>query len=112
MLESTDAKVYAINHTRQMQEMRKVGGLRVNTFVRLRKVFATGRPRIEVEELGTAESILENRGYLRQTAQQLLRKGITPAAEGWNGWLGCYQRAVHGAANELRRERDGISIDR
>ena len=34
MLESTDAKVYAINHTRQMQEMRKAGGLRVNTFVR------------------------------------------------------------------------------
>jgi len=112
MLESTDARVYAINHTRQMQEMRKVGGLRVNTFVRVRKVFATGRPRIEVEELGTAESILENRGYLRQTAQQLLRKGITPAEDGWNGWLGCYQRAVHGAANELRRERDGISIGR
>src|SRR6202044_1220141 len=47
MMESTDARVYAINHTRQMREMRKVGGLRVNTFVRLRKVFATGRPRIE-----------------------------------------------------------------
>ena len=112
MLESTDAKVYAINHTRQMQEMRKVGGLRVNTFVRLRKVFATGRPRIEVEELGTAESILENRVYLRQTAQQLVRKGITPVDGGWNGWLGCYQRAVREAANELRTERDGISIGR
>jgi len=112
MLESTDAKVYAINHTRQMQEMRKVGGLRVNTFVRLRKVFGAGRLRIEVEELGTAESILENRGYLRQTAQQLLRKGITPVEDGWNGWLGRYQRAVHGAANESRRERDGIGIGR
>jgi type IV secretory pathway VirD2 relaxase len=112
MLESTDARVYAINHTRQMQEMRQVGGLRVNTFVRLQKVYAAGRPSIEVEELGTAESILENRGYLRQTAQQLLRKGITPAEDGWNGWLGCYQRAVRGAANDLRRERDGISIGR
>src|SRR6202034_29446 len=70
MLESTDARVYAINHTRQMQEMRKVGGLRVNTFLRLRKAFGAGRPRIEVDELGTAEGILENQGYLRQTAQQ------------------------------------------
>jgi hypothetical protein len=115
MLESTDARVYAINHTRQMQEMRKVGGLRVNTFVRLRKVFAAGRSRIEIEELGTAESILDNRGYwgyLRQTAQQLVRKGITPAEDDWNGWLGRYQRAIHGAANELRRERDGIAIGR
>ena len=56
MLESTDARVYAIKHTRQMQEMRQAGGLRVNTFVRLRRVFAAGRPRIEVEELGTAET--------------------------------------------------------
>jgi hypothetical protein len=115
MLESTDARVYAINHTRQMQEMRNVGGLRVNTFVRLRKVFAAGRSRIEIEELGTAESILDNRGYwgyLRQTAQQLVRKGITPAEDDWNGWLGRYQRAIHGAANELRRERDGIAIGR
>jgi len=112
MLESTDAKVYAINHTRQMLEMRRAGGLRVNAFVGLRKVFATVRPRIEVEELGTAESILQNRGYLRQAAQQLIRKGITPAEDGWNGWLGRYQRAVHGAANESRRERDGIDMGR
>jgi hypothetical protein len=112
MLESTDARVYAINHTRQMQEMRQLGGLRVNSFIRLRKVFAAGRPRIEMEELGTADSILENRGYLRQTAQQLVRKGITPVDGGWNGWLGCYQRAVQGAANELPRERDRTSIGR
>ena len=44
MLESTDAKVYAINHTRQMQEMRKVGGLRVNAFVRLRRFLVAGGP--------------------------------------------------------------------
>jgi hypothetical protein len=51
------------------------GGLRVNQFVRFRRVLAAGRPRIEVEELGSAESILEDRGYLRQTVQQLARKG-------------------------------------
>jgi len=112
MLEATDATVYAIYHTRQMQEMRNAGGLRVNTFARLRRVFAGGRPRIEVEELGSAESILENRGYLRQAAQQLSRKGITPAEDGWAGWLGRYQRAVSRAAEELRRDREPASICR
>ena len=104
MLESTDAKVYAIYHTRRMQEMRNAGGLRVNEFVRFRKVFAGGRPSIEAEELGSAESILENRVYLRQTVQQMARKGITPVEEGWAGWLGRYQQAVARAADELQRE--------
>jgi hypothetical protein len=112
MLESTDAKIYAINHTRQMQEMRNAGGLRVDTFVRLHALFAGGRRRVEVEELGTAESILENRGYLRQTAQHILGKGVTPAEDGWNGWLGRYQRAVKQAANELRAQRRAIGVER
>jgi len=112
MLESTDAKVYAIYHTRQMQEMRNAGGLRVNTFVRLRKVFAGGRPRIEVEELGSAESVLENRNYLRQTVQQLARMGITPLAEGWGGWLGRYQQAVSRAADEAQRDPAAVSRSR
>jgi hypothetical protein len=103
MLESIDARVYAINHTRRMQEMRNAGGLRVNQFVRFHKVLAAGRPRIEVDELGSAESILEDRGYLRQTVQQLARKGITPVEEGWAGWLGRYQQAVVRASDELRR---------
>ncbi len=110
MLESTDAKVYAINHTRQMQEIRATGGLRVNTFIRLRRVFAGGRSRIEVEELGTAEKILENRGYLRQTARQLVRKGIMPPEGRWGGWLGRYQQAVKRVADELRQERSPAGI--
>ena len=112
MLESTDAKVYAINHTRRMQEMRNAGGLNVNQFVRFRKVLAAGRPRIEVEELGSAESILEDRVYLRQTVQQLARKGITPMEEGWAGWLGRYQQAVARASDKLRRERPVVGRSR
>jgi type IV secretory pathway VirD2 relaxase len=112
MLESTDAKVYAIYLTRQMQEMRHAGRLRVNTFVRLRKVFAGGRSRIEIEELGSAESILENRGYLRQTVQRLARKGALPVQEGWGGWFGRYQRAVSRAADEARREQEAVNRSR
>jgi type IV secretory pathway VirD2 relaxase len=112
MLESTDAKVFAINHTRRMQEIRNAGGLRVNQFVRFRKVLAAGRPRIEVEEIGSAENILEDRGHLRQTAQRLARKGITPVEEGWAGWLGRYQQAVVKASDELRREPPVIGRSR
>jgi hypothetical protein len=111
MVESTDAKIYVINHTRQMQGMRNAGGLKVDTFVRLHMV-AAGRPRVAVEELGTSESILENRGYLRQTVQQLLRKGITPVEDGWNGWPGKYQRAVNRTASEVRSERRVTGLER
>jgi len=110
MLESTDAKVYAIDHTRQMQELRGAGGLRVNAFVRLEKVFGGGRPKITVEELGTADSILENRGYLRQAAKRVASKGATPSEQDWAGWLGRYQHALNRAANEFRSEDRGLGI--
>jgi hypothetical protein len=109
MLESTDAKIYAISHTRAMQEMRHAGGLRVNTVVRLRKVFAAGRSKIEVEELGSAESILEDRTYLRQAAGRFARKGMRPPAVNYGGWLGRYHHALNRAADELRREQLDIS---
>jgi len=112
MLESTDAKIYAIYHTRQMQEMRNSGRLRVNTFVRLQKVFVGGRPKIDVEELGSAESILENRSYLWQMVQQRSRMEIAPAAGGWAGWLGQYQQAISRTAEDLRRERAAMNISR
>jgi hypothetical protein len=105
MLESTDSRVYAISHTKHMQEMRGAGGLRVNTFVRLHRMHSQGHSRIEVEELGTAESILKDRTYLRQTAQRLIRKGIMPAEDGWGGWLGRYQQAVKRAVDSLCRGR-------
>ena len=112
MLESTEGKVCAINHTRRMQEMRNAGRLQVNSFVRLRTVSAVGRSRVEVDELGTAESILENRGFLRETAQRLLRKGITPAEDGWTGWLGRYQHALSRAVNDLAPEQRELGISR
>jgi hypothetical protein len=112
ILESTDAKVYVINHTRRMQQMRNAGRLQVNSFVSLRTVFVAGRSRLDVDELGNAESILENRGHLRETAQRLLRKGIMPGEEGWGGWLGRYQRALTQAAKELGPREHDIGITR
>jgi type IV secretory pathway VirD2 relaxase len=112
MLESTDAKVYAINHTRRMQQMRNAGRLQVNSFVRLSTVVAGGRPGVEIDELGTAETILENRGYLRETVQRLSRKGITPVEGGWSGWFGRYQRVLSRASKDLAAGERNIGVDR
>jgi type IV secretory pathway VirD2 relaxase len=112
MLESTEGKVYAINHTRRMQQMRNAGQLQVNSFVRLQTVVAAGRYRVEIEELGDAESILKNRGHLRETAQRLLRKGIVPGEEGWSGWLGRYQCALSRAAKDLGTEERDLGVGR
>jgi hypothetical protein len=112
ILESTEAKVYVINHTRRMQQMRNAGRLQVNSFVSLRTVFVAGRSRLDVDELGNAESILENRGHLRETAQRLFRKGIMPGEEGWGGWLERYQRALTQAVKELEPREQNIGITR
>jgi hypothetical protein len=73
--------------------------------VRLRKVYSEGHPLINIDELGDSESILRNKAYLRETAQQLIRRGMVPQEEGWNGWLGRYQKAVAEAAIPPERPR-------
>ena len=69
--------------------------------MRLRKLFAEGHPSLKIDELGDSESILRNKGYLRETAQRLIRRGIVPQEDGWNGWLGRYQKALCEAAMTL-----------
>lgn len=114
MLEGTDGRVHYVYYTPEMEAARSQGGLRTNSFVRIRKLFAEGYPVLEIDELGDSESILRNRPYLRETAQRLVRRGIVPQEDGWNGWLGRYQKALCDAAmtldgqnrsNERKRER-------
>ena len=101
MLEGTDGQVHYVYYTPELEAARSQGGLRTNSFVRLRKLFAEGHPSLKVDELGDSESILRNKGHLRDTAQRLIRRGIVPQEDGWNGWLGRYQRAVSEAAATL-----------
>ncbi len=61
---------------------------------RIRKLFTEGHPVLEIDELGDSESFLRNKRYPRETAQQLVRSGIVPQEDGWNGWLGRYQKAL------------------
>ena len=104
MLEGTDGQVHYVYYTPELEAARSQGGLRTNSFVRLRKLFAEGHPALKVDELGDSESILRNKGYLRETAQRLIRRGIVPQEDGWNGWLGRYQKAVAEAATIPERQ--------
>src|ERR1039458_6954686 len=105
MLEGTDARIHHVSYTPEMQAARSRGRLRTNSFVRLRKVFTDGRPAVEIDEMGDSEAILRNKGHLRETAQRLIRRGIIPQEDGWNGWLGRYQKALSDNATALEYER-------
>ncbi len=104
MLEGTDAKVHLIHYTPEMEEARSRGGLRTNSFARLRKLFVDGSPALEVNDMGDSESILKNQAHLKQTARQLIQRGIMPTEDGWGGWLGRYQAALRQSAQRLEQE--------
>jgi type IV secretory pathway VirD2 relaxase len=112
MLEATDARVHYVCYTPEIEEARSRGGLRTNSFVRLRKLFSEGRPVLEIDDLGDSESILRNKRHPRETAQRLIRRGVVPQNDGWNGWLGRYQKALEETAITLERQRQEKEVER
>jgi Protein of unknown function (DUF3363) len=104
MLEGTDARFHYVCYAPEMEAARNRGGQRTNSFVRLRKLFAEGRPVLEIDELGDAELILHNKLHLRETAQRLIQRRIIPKDEGWAGWLDRYQKALEETAITLERQ--------
>jgi hypothetical protein len=90
-----------------MEEARSLGGLKTNSFVRLRKLSADGRLRIEIEDFGNAEAVLSNRSLLREKAAALRQQGVGPTEAGWGGWLGRYEKALC----EVEAERSFIGRD-
>jgi len=89
-----------------MEQLRADGGLRTNSFLRLRKLVANGKPVLSVQDFGDSEKVLKNRALLRENARGLLKHGVTPTEVGWGGWLGRYQASLVEAAKEIQnRER-------
>ena len=62
--------------------------------------------------MGDSEAILRNKRHLRETAQRLIRRGIVPQEDGWNGWLGRYQKALRDAAITAGRHRRAKETER
>jgi type IV secretory pathway VirD2 relaxase len=111
MLEGTDAKVYFINYSREIEEARSRGDLRTNSFVRLRKLSLDGALTLDVSDLGDAEQLLTNPRHLGEEARELLKRGIMPTEDGWGGWLGKYQAGLCKTAREIE-ERKGRNLAR
>jgi hypothetical protein len=105
MLEGTDGQVYHFYRTPEMEELRSQRGLKANSFIRLRK-FSTARgPVVEIKDMGDSEAILSNKAHLSETVREITKRGVTPKDEGWNGWLGHYQKALVDTAFELEQEK-------
>jgi hypothetical protein len=82
ILEGTDGQVHYVYYTPELEAVPSQGGLRANSFVRLRKLSSEGHPLLKIDELGDSESILRNKGYLRESAQRLIRRGLVPQRRG------------------------------
>ncbi len=112
MLEGTDGQVHYVYYTQELEAARSQGGLRTNSFLRLRKLIAEGHLSLQIEDLGDSELILRNKGYLRETARHLIRRGIVPQEDGWSGWLGRYQKALGETATTVDGERPAKGKER
>jgi type IV secretory pathway VirD2 relaxase len=109
MLESTDAKVYFVHYTPEIEEARSRGELRVNSFVRMRNFSVSTAGLLDIQDLGNAQTLLTNRQYFTNAAKNLLKQGIMPTEDGWGGWLGRYQAALVRSANaSTQRSREAL----
>jgi len=106
MLEATSAKVLYIPYTREMEEARSRGGLKINSFTRLLRTCLDEEPVTAIQDLGGAENFLKNRRLLRERIQAMRSNCVGPAVEGWAGWLGRYQKAV---STEYERSLENAS---
>jgi hypothetical protein len=55
--------------------------------------------------MGDSEAILSNKAHLRETAREMIRRGVDPQDRGWNGWLGRYQKVLVDTAFALEQEK-------
>jgi len=119
LLEGTDARVHYVPYTPEIEDARGRGQLRANSFVRLRQLFIEGKPSMEVEDLGSADEVINNERHLREGARYFHARGVRPVEDGFGGWLGRYQAALASAFGDIEEGmkakqtlRDNIRLDR
>jgi hypothetical protein len=98
MLESTDGRLLMIRHTPELEEARSRGKMRPDQFVRLEKRFTDGKPKLEVQDFGKADTILRDKEHFAARA----RIARSPDLR-WGGWLGQYQSALRNARVSAER---------
>ncbi len=104
MLESTNAKVYFVHCSPEIEEARSRGDLRVNSFVRMRKASLSGA--VQIEDLGNADRLLTKPGHFTDAAKKLVDQAVMPTEDGWGGWLGRYQAALVKSASEIAHRHE------
>ncbi len=103
LLEGTDARLHHVYYTPEIDYARSLGKLRINSFIRLRRMFTQdGHPRLDIDDLGDSEKLLRDQRYFRDAARQQIRRAIIPIEDGWSGWLGRYQSQLVKAADEVQ----------
>jgi type IV secretory pathway VirD2 relaxase len=104
IIEGVDGKVNFLYQTDEIQNARRQGQLRVNSFARIEKQFSEeGRPSLRVEDLGDASELLKNNAYLRNAALTLIQQGVSRVDRTWTGWLGEYQDAIEAHLSKARQ---------
>jgi hypothetical protein len=106
MLEGTDAKVHFIQYTPGMEQARSRGEMKINSFIRLRKLFVGEREMLEVNDLGDAETLLTDPRHFRDAAHDCIKRGVEPTEDGWGGWLGRYQAALCSTTRDIEERRE------
>jgi type IV secretory pathway VirD2 relaxase len=94
LLEGVDGKIHFLWQNAEIQAARRQRLLRVNSFVRIEKQFASARPFLKIEDLGDSRNLLQDDAYFRKMALSLLQKGELEIEPSWSGWLGDYQKTL------------------
>ncbi len=112
LLESTDARVYYVYYTPEIEEARSRGLLRTNSFARLKRQFVDGRSKVGIDDLGNSEVLLRNKQHLKAAAKQFVTRRIRTQETEWGGWLGRYQAAIRDAVAEIELKSQGRASER
>jgi hypothetical protein len=102
LLEGTDGRVYHLGYTPELDEARSRGDLRTNSFVTITKtVDEHHKRRIEIVNLGDAETLMSDKSHFDSLAGQLIRRGVVQTdEERWSGWLGRYHQKLREALSD------------